>query len=174
MSLPSTSLLLTILVPPPSSYPFAYLYNSHLHNSTPPPLQFLPPFSPSPSPRYNLQTPLNASSRFKPPPPPPSLYQGAQRLRGASFLPSTILFHLPPKFWRPTTRNRLRNAPCTEDNRERGRNQANPTEIGTRVLEESSRFRGSFEASVAKLLNASRICARRFQTGGGGRVIVCR
>lgn len=140
--------------PPPlqSSHPQLHPYNSF-------------PFSPS---RYNLQTPLNASGRFKPPPFVPGCAKISRRSFSSPFdhplatcRPAKILTMIHPP--------RLRNAPCTGSKRE-GIDQPH----GNRDKGARGEFRGFFEASVAKLLNASRICARRFQTRKGRERVIVR
>lgn len=137
-----------------SSHPQLHPYNSFL------------PFPSSPS-RYNLQTPLNASGRFKPLPFVPGCAKISRRSFSSPFdhplatcRPAKILTIHPP---------RLRNAPCTGSKRE-GIDQPH----GNRDKGARGEFRGFFEASVAKLLNASRICARRFQTRKGRERVIVR
>lgn len=122
-----------------------------------------PPFHPStlfplPPSRYNLQTPLNASTRFKPPPPP--FVPGRVKISREP-PPSFDLFHLSPgqNFDDPPI-------DCATRRRNQPTNQPTPWKSGQGCSRNSRFPRGSFEASVAKLLNASRICSRRFQTRG--------
>lgn len=162
MSLPST---LPSSPPHPFSLLVLHLYNLRIHNSTLTIPSF--PFPSSPS-RYNLQTPLNASGRFKPPPFVPGCAKISRRSFSSPFdhplatcRPAKILTMIHPP--------RLRNVPCTGSKRE-GIDQPH----GNRDKGARGEFRGFFEARVAKLLNASRICARRFQTRRGRERVIVR